>query len=160
MLRFDDFDNGRELFIKIQSGEIKLEGAKKLQNIFKSNLNKISRGRNKSEEQNTILKNVILLYNSREVVTKLFNDYYWIVSELNTKQFIRKGIPSMLARVACVAKVSDHSNLEMLSPKQMLQGLPISLTQVKADNTSEKLLNEIRQTMYSLYWPKETTKKV
>ena len=57
----------------------------------------------------------------------------------------------MLARVACVAKVSDHSNLEMLSPKQMLQGLPISLTQVKADNTSEKLLNEIRQTMYSLY---------
>ena len=66
----------------------------------------------------------------------------------------------MLARVACVAKVFDHSNLEMLSPKQMLQELPISLTQVKADNTSEKLLNEIGQTMYSLYWPKETTKKV
>ena len=39
----------------------------------------------------------------------------------------------------------------MLSPEQILQRLPIALAQVKADNTSENLLNEIRQTTYSLY---------
>ena len=42
----------------------------------------------------------------------------------------------------------------------MLQRLPIALAQVKAGNTSEKLLNEIRQVTYSLYQAKEITKKV
>ena len=42
----------------------------------------------------------------------------------------------------------------------MLQRLPIVLTQVKASNNSENLLNEIRQIVYSLYQSKEITKKV
>ena len=42
----------------------------------------------------------------------------------------------------------------------MLQGLPIPLAQVKAGNTYEKLLNEVRQIIYSLYQTKEVTKKV
>ena len=42
----------------------------------------------------------------------------------------------------------------------MLQRLPIALAQVKAGNTSENLLNEIHQIIYSLYQAKETTKKV
>ena len=42
----------------------------------------------------------------------------------------------------------------------MLQRLPITLAQVKAGNTSESLLNEIRQIIYSLYRAKEITKKV
>ena len=36
----------------------------------------------------------------------------------------------------------------------MLQGLIIALAQVKADNTSENLLNEIPQFIYSLYQEK------
>ena len=42
----------------------------------------------------------------------------------------------------------------------MLSRLPIIFAQVKADNTSENLLNEIHQIIYSLYHQKETTKKV
>ena len=42
----------------------------------------------------------------------------------------------------------------------MLQRLSIALTQVKADNNSESLLNEIRQHVYSLYQSKQITKKV
>ena len=42
----------------------------------------------------------------------------------------------------------------------MLQRLPIALAQVKADNNSENLLNEIRQIICSLYQSKEITKKV
>ena len=37
----------------------------------------------------------------------------------------------------------------------MLQRLPIALAQVKADNNSECLLNEIRQIVYSLYQSKQ-----
>ena len=41
----------------------------------------------------------------------------------------------------------------------MLQRLPIALGQVKTVNTSENLLNEIRQIIYSFYQAKEVTKK-
>ena len=50
--------------------------------------------------------------------------------------------------------------LKILTPKQMLQRLPIALAQVKAGNNSENLLNEIWQMIYSLYRSKEITKKV
>ena len=42
----------------------------------------------------------------------------------------------------------------------MLQRIHIALAQVKAGNTSENLLNETRQIIYSRYWEKEITKKV
>ena len=41
--------------------------------------------------------------------------------------------------------------LKLLTPKQMLSRLPISLVQLKARNNSRKLKNEIRQILYSLY---------
>ena len=50
--------------------------------------------------------------------------------------------------------------LKILTPKQMLQRLPIALAQIKAGNNSESLLNEIRQIVYFLYQSKEITKKV
>ena len=43
------------------------------------------------------------------------------------------------------------TGLKILTPKQMLQRLPIALAQVKAGNNSESLLNKIRQIVYSLY---------
>ena len=42
----------------------------------------------------------------------------------------------------------------------MLQRLPIALAQVKACNTSENVLYETRQIIYSLNRSKEITKKV
>ena len=42
----------------------------------------------------------------------------------------------------------------------MLERLPVVLAQIKAGNTSENLLNEIRQIIHSLYQAKEITKKV
>ena len=53
-----------------------------------------------------------------------------------------------------------NSKLKILTPKQMLQRLPIALAQVKAGNNSEGLLNEIRQIVSSLYQSKQTTKKI
>ena len=58
--RFHNFKNGGQLFRKMQFDEIKLKEAKKMQNVLKSNLNEISRGRNKSEEQNMVLENIKL----------------------------------------------------------------------------------------------------
>ena len=52
------------------------------------------------------------------------------------------------------------TGLKILTHKQMLQRLPIAVTQIKAGNNSQSLLNEIRQNVYSLYKSKEITKKV
>ena len=52
------------------------------------------------------------------------------------------------------------TGLKVLTPKQMLQRLPIALGQVQAGNNSQNLLNEIRQIVYSLYQSNEITKKV
>ena len=57
-------------------------------------------------------------------------------------------------------KVKYGEGLEILTPKQMLQRLPIVRAQVNAGNTSENLVNKIRQIIYSLYRAKEITKKV
>ena len=58
------------------------------------------------------------------------------------------------------AENQEGAGLKILTPKQMLQRLPIALAQVKTGNNSESLLNEIRQIVYSLYQSKQITKKV
>ena len=50
--------------------------------------------------------------------------------------------------------------LKILTPNQMLSRLPISLAQLKAGNNSEKLKNEIRKILYSLYRSKKLTKQL
>ena len=50
--------------------------------------------------------------------------------------------------------------LKILKPSPMLSRLPISLAQLKAGNNSEKLKNEIRQLLYSLYRSKKLTKEI
>ena len=57
-------------------------------------------------------------------------------------------------------KSTTGTGLKILTPKQLLQKLPIALAQVKAGNNSESVLNEIRQIVYSLYQSKEIAKNV
>ena len=59
-----------------------------------------------------------------------------------------------------IHELKQGTRLKILTPKQMLQRLPIALAQIRAGNNSESLLNEIRQIVYSLYQSKEITKKV
>ena len=58
------------------------------------------------------------------------------------------------------AKVSDCTRLKILTPKQMLQRLPIALVQVKAGNMSENVLNQICQIICYLHQAKEITKQL
>ena len=80
------------------------------------------------------------LYKARNEAIKFYDDYSLIMSEAKIKATKGKG-------------------LKILTPKPMLQRLPIVLAQVKAGNNSESLLNETRQIVYSLHQPKKITKK-
>ena len=79
-----------------------------------------------------------MLYKARNEAIKFYDDYSSMISE--AKYRANKG-----------------KRLEILTPKQMLQRLPIALAQVKAGSNSENLLNEIRQIIYSFYQSKEIT---
>ena len=82
---------------------------------------------------------------SREEVINFFKDYAEMILDAGykAKQAETKG-----------------TGLKILTPKQMLQRLPIAFALVKGGNNSESLLNEIRQILYSLYQSKQITKKV
>ena len=99
----------------------------------------------KKQENKDTLKNLYPLFEGRERVLNAFDS---------------KIFPIKIEGTGFSDKVSDHSNLKILTPKQILQRLPIALALVKAGNTSENLLNKIRQIIYSQYRAKEITKKV
>ena len=54
---------------------------------------------------------------------------------------------------------NQGTGLKILTSKEMLQRLAIALTQIKAGNNSESLLNEIRHIAYSLYQSKKKLKR-
>ena len=80
----------------------------------------------KSREHKNAIHNIEMLYKARKKVIKLYDDYSLMVSEAKNKAIQGTG-------------------LKILTPKQMLQRLPIGLAQVKAGNNSENLLNKIRR---------------
>ena len=63
--------------------------------------------------------------------------------------------------MASEAKIqaAKGERLKILTPKEMLQRLPISLAQVKAGSNSESLLNEIRQIFFYLFLSIKKKKK-
>ena len=72
----------------------------------------------------------------------------------------RNLVVEIVQKVLDFHKQQKGKGIKILTPKQMLQRLSIALAQIKAGNTSENVLNEIRQIIYSLYRQKEVTKKV
>ena len=60
-----------ELFRKITFDEINLEDANELRNMFKTNLREISKERFKSEDKKSVLENIKLRYDLRQVYDKI-----------------------------------------------------------------------------------------
>ena len=120
-----------------------LEDAEKEQIEFRKDLGRIKQGdpKDKSPEQKKTINNIKNYYNSREKVVKMFNDYAKNMSKN-------------------IYESKQGTGLKILTPKQMFQRLRIALAQIKAENNSEGLLNEIRQIVNFLYQSEEITKNV
>ena len=85
-----------------------------------------------------------MLFNERNDAVKFIDDY---------------GLMILVVKRKCAEETTKNKGLKILSPKQMLQRLPIALTQVKAGNTSENLLNEIKQIIILCIDQKKLLKK-
>ena len=66
----------------------------------------------------------------------------------------------MLEKESEQSAVQKGIGLKLFTTNQMLSRLSISLTQLKAGKNSEKIKNEIRQLLHSLYHSKKLTKTV
>ena len=105
------------------------------------NKNMVESINKKLNKMKKIIKNVPKDKVSRVEENEKIIDIVERILELNSKKQLGQG-------------------LKILTPNQMLSRLPITLAQLKAGNNSEKLKNEIRQLLYSLYRSKKLTKQL
>ena len=124
-----------------------------------------------------IIQNPSLMYkvlrtvNDKERNSNLVDMFNSALKDLKkeTKNMTKEGKeiekPDEIVRVVKMILDFNKQNqqgkgLKILTPNQMLNRLPIALAQLEAGNNSNKLKNEIRQLLYSLYRSKNMTKQV
>ena len=131
-VRFSEYIDSKELFNKIKNNQIKVSEVENKQNEFLNKLTNIKIGKKTTEQKIVIM----ILINFTVLEKKLLIFLETIMKMLSDANYdARKN-------------KTEETRLKILSPKQMLQRLPIALAQVKAGNNSEILLNEIRQIVY------------
>ena len=142
--KFDEFDNALDIINKIRDGKKDLADVKNNQQDYKLYLGEIKKGSKKSKEQKNTFYNMEMFYRARNEAIKFYDDYSLLMSEAKPKLKQNK---------------TEGKGLKIFTPKQMLQRLPIALTQVKPGNNSENLLNEIRQLFIHCINQKKLLKK-
>ena len=105
------------IYNDIKNGRVSLQKEEKIQEDFQLELNEILKENPnyKSKDQVSTIKNIKKLYNGWKKVLNFYNDYTRMVSDGKYKSIQAEG-------------------LKILTPKQMLQRLPIALAQVKVEN--------------------------
>ena len=126
-------------YFKYQSRSDMLKNLYRINDKYKSNdsVNVIKSGLSQ-------LKNEIIYISEEEKEIEKPNEIINIVEEI--LEFNKQN--------------QQGQGLKILTPNQMLSRLLITLAQLKAGNNSQKLKNEIRQLLYSLYRSKKLTKTI
>ena len=106
----------------------------------------------KNEDQVQAIKK--MLNKMKKCIKRFSEDKKSIIKE-------NEKIINMVERILHFNQLEQQtSGLKILTPNQMLSRLPVSSAQLNARNNSEKLKNEIRELLYSLYRSKKLTKQL
>ena len=116
VVSFYEYRDSIELFDVIINSQIEFADVKNKQNEFSNKLSSIKVGK-KTSKQKEMINNTQSFYNAREEVINFLRYYIEMLSDANYDA--RKN------------KI-EGKGLEILTPKQMLQKLPIALAQIKA----------------------------
>ena len=99
-----------------------------------------------------------------EIIKNINNGLIELRNSIKSKEIPENENPKILVNI--VEKNIDFNKrqkgngIKISTPKHMFQRLPMVLAHLKAGTTCEKLLNEIKQIIYSLYPAKQITRKV
>ena len=97
-------------------------------------------------------RNEDLIYVIKKVLDKMKKAIKNVPENKTFKIEYNKKIINIVGGIFYLNQLNQSGKgLEILTPNQMLSRLPITLAELKAGNNSEKLKNEIRQVLYSLY---------
>ena len=137
-----EYKESKELFNAVKDSQINFDDVVKSQNELLSKISNVKMGKKTDNHKKVInnLNNFYILEKKLLIFLETMEKWFLIQPTNQNKMKLREK--------------------DLLTPKQMLQRLPISLAQVKAGNNSGSLLNEIRQIVYSLYQSKQITKKI
>ena len=120
------------------------------------------KNQNKKDEKGLILMNANELLQRRQILINAFKNgivsTHSRASPSSRDNDFDRILTSEPQSTSSPLKQTQEKGIKKLLPKQILQRLPIMLTQVKAGNSYEKLLNEIRQIFNSFYRDKTTQK--
>ena len=125
---FRNFNTIRTFGEDIYNGKITLEEADEDQSDLVDEINNFTkktkpRDDEKKQEKKIVKKNLYNFYKARKMVLNGFKSKIFLTKSTGT------GISN-----------TDNSKLKILTPKQMLQRLPIALAQVKAGNKFRKFI--------------------
>ena len=120
---------------------------------------KIDKGKSKAEEsiaERTKLRRERIVYSIKEILDKIQKN------NKSANKYVIQGNEKIINIAEYILYLNQLEQqkgrgLKILTPNQMLSRLSISLAQLKAGNNSEKLKNQIRQLLYSLYRSKKLT---
>ena len=102
------------------------------------------------------------LYNIREdIMNEIFNkDDEKLDIATGGADDRRKSVIETISRFGDKEEPEIGKGLKIMTPKQVITRLPILLAQKQTGNNSQKLNNEIRQIIYSLYRSKNLSKTI
>ena len=146
--------------LKIYRHNFMLQEAEHNQQELKILINKLNNSYNptndiKKKEKEDTLKSAKKLFFIREEIIRAFQNGIFLYIDGN-----EEIDTTNMSDLEGEESATEGKGLKILTPNQMLGRLPISLAQLKAGNNSEKLKNEIRQLLYSLYRSKKLTKQL
>ena len=164
---------------KIYGRDLTLQEAKDDQQELEILINKLNndynpRNQTKIKEKDDTLRSAKKLYSIREEIINAFSegifpyiDGFQVEKESDEESTSENDemdttiMPELESEESAEQRRNQQGKgLKILTPNQMLSRLPITLAQLKAGNNSEKLKNEIRQLLYSLYRSKKLTKQI
>ena len=161
---------------KIYNYDLTLQEAQDNQQELKILINKLNKNYNptskiKTKEKGDALHSPKKLYSIKnEIINAFRKDIFPYIDGFQVKKDTDEDTDEEIDTTIMPELESEESAAErenqqgegvkILTPKQMLSRLSISLAQLEAGNNSEELKNEIRQLLYSLYCSKNITKQV
>ena len=173
---FNKFTLPLKFTSKIYQHDLTLQKAEDDQQELKILINKLNndynpRNKTKIKEKDDTLESANKLYSIREDIIDAFSkgifsyiDGFQVEKETDketNEQPDTTNMPELESEESAEERRNQTGKgLKILTASQMLSRLSIILAQLKAGTNSEKLKNEIRQLLYSLYRSKNVTKQV
>ena len=126
------------------------------ESINKKRRGAIKKSKTKTQKRKTIsskksvIKHAIKLYDKRDIIINAFINKNIQLGDLEEDVYLEEK-PEYEERTKTRRQNQERQGLKILTPQQMLSRPPISSAQLEAGNNSERLKNEIRKLLYSLY---------